>query len=68
MKEFKITGDFIELIKLLKATGEAENGGAAKALVDENKVKVNTLVETRYRAKLQKGSQVAVGKEIYVIV
>lgn len=68
MKEFKITGDFIELIKLLKATGVAENGGAAKALVDEKKVKVNTEIETRYRAKLQKGSQVSVGKEIYVIL
>tara|TARA_R110002072_G_scaffold302402_1_gene485119 strand:- start:45736 stop:45945 length:210 start_codon:yes stop_codon:yes gene_type:complete len=51
-EEFKITGDYIELIQLLKATGIAQTGGHAKIIVDEHVVFRNGELETRKRAKL----------------
>jgi len=56
--DFAITGDFIELIKLLKVTAMAENGGHAKLLVDDNLIKVNGVIETRKRAKLKPGDKI----------
>ncbi|AFD08799.1 ribosome-associated protein [compost metagenome] len=58
MNTFKLNTEFIELIKLLKAVGIAENGGHAQALVEANEVKVNGTVETRKRAKLRSGDKV----------
>lgn len=50
--EFKIEGEYIELIQLLKATGIASTGGHAKHIVEEGVVIRNGEVETRKRAKL----------------
>ncbi|MNE49841.1 ribosome-associated protein [compost metagenome] len=58
MNTFKLNTEYIELIKLLKAVGIAENGGHAQALVEENVVKVNGVTETRKRAKLRAGDKV----------
>ena len=58
MNTFKLNTEYIELIKLLKAVGIAENGGHAQALVEDNVVKVNGVVETRKRAKLKAGDKV----------
>ncbi|UKJ07766.1 RNA-binding S4 domain-containing protein [Solitalea lacus] len=55
MTSFKLNTEYIELIKLLKASGIAENGGHAQALVEANQIKVNGAVETRKRAKLKAG-------------
>lgn len=55
METFKIDGDYIELIGLLKAMGIAETGGHAKAIVDEGLVYRNGEVELRKRAKLIPG-------------
>lgn len=55
---FTIKGDYIELIKLLKATGITDSGGEAKTMVDEKLVKVNGALELRKRAKLKKGDVV----------
>ena len=57
---FKIEGDYIELIQLLKATGLAESGGHAKAIVDAGIVFRNGEIETRKRAKLIIGDVVEV--------
>lgn len=54
-EEFKIEGDYIELIQLLKAIGLAQTGGHAKYLVDEELVLRNNEIETRRRAKLIPG-------------
>ena len=54
-RDFKITGEFIELIQLLKAIGLAQTGGHAKIIVDEELVKRNGEVELRKRAKLVPG-------------
>ncbi len=65
--EFKITGEYIELIKLLKAVQIAENGAMAKALVENGKVFRNGGKELRKRAKIQKGEIIeAAGQKIRV--
>ena len=53
--EFKINGDYIELLALLKAIGIAQTGGHAKIIVDEGVVVRNGNVELRRRAKCIKG-------------
>ncbi len=53
--EFEIKDEYIELIKLLKATQIAESGAMAKALVEEGEVLRNGEPETRKRAKIRKG-------------
>jgi ribosome-associated protein len=54
-QEFKIEGDYIELIQLLKALGIAETGGHAKYMVEKEEVTRNGEVELRKRAKLIPG-------------
>lgn len=54
-EDFKIEGDYIELIQLLKATGVAETGGHAKMIVEDEVVFRNGEIETRKRAKLIPG-------------
>lgn len=60
MEEFKIKGDFIELIKLLKASGLCGTGGEAKTIVEEGLVLVNNEIELRKRKKLIEGDVVSV--------
>ncbi len=58
--EFKIQGEYIELIQLLKATGIASTGGHAKHIVEEGVVIRNGEVETRKRAKLVIGDLIEI--------
>ena len=58
--DFKVEGDYIELIQLLKALGLAQTGGHAKMIVDEEMVIRNGLLQTRKRAKLIKGDLIKV--------
>ena len=60
MIEFKIEGDYIELISLLKAVGIAQTGGHAKHMVSEGLIQRNGQTEYRKRAKLLKGETVEV--------
>jgi len=55
VEDFKIEGDYIELMALLKALGIAETGGHAKHIVDAGEVIRNGEVERRRRAKLIPG-------------
>ncbi|MCE3294554.1 MAG: RNA-binding [Crocinitomicaceae bacterium] len=57
---FKIEGDYIELIQLLKAVGLAQTGGHAKLIVEEEMVLRNGETETRKRAKLVPGDVIEV--------
>lgn len=57
---FKIEGEYIELIQLLKAIGLAQTGGHAKMIVDEELVQRNGELETRKRAKLVVGDTIEV--------
>ena len=68
MIEFKITDEYIELIKLLKATQIAENGAMAKTLVENGEVLRNGEIETRKRAKILPGETIkTLGETIKVI-
>lgn len=60
MEEFKIEGEYIELVGLLKAIGLAQTGGHAKMIVDEEMVYRNGELETRKRAKLRPGETIVV--------
>ena len=67
-QEFKIEGDYIELIQLLKATGMASTGGHAKFIVGDGMVKRNGETELRKRAKLIPGDVVVIdGKEFKLV-
>ena len=62
MKEinFELTGEYIELIQLLKATRIAQSGAEAKIFVEEGLVMLNGTLESRKRAKVRIGDKVLV--------
>lgn len=60
---FEIKGDYIELIKLLKAIGMAEHGAAAKQMVSDGVVYLNDLKESRFRAKLRRADVITVNNQ-----
>lgn len=53
--QFQLKGEFIELIKLLKAVNLCQSGGEAKACVENGEVMVDNEIELRKRRKLRKG-------------
>lgn len=59
--------DFVELHNLLKLTGVAPSGGAAKAMVAEGLVRVDGEIELRKTRKLRGGETVRVGGETIVV-
>ncbi len=68
MIEFKVTGDYIPMIQLLKATHLVSTGGEAQIVVDEGEVKYNGGVDYRKRLKVRKGDVVEFrGEKITVI-
>lgn len=67
MIEFKLTGEFIPLIQLLKATNLVQTGGEAQMVVSEGLVKYNGEVDFRKRLKIRVGDHVEFdGKKIEV--
>lgn len=56
--KFLIENEYIELAKLLKATGVCLSGGMAKIAVSEGKVRVDGLVELRRGRKIRQGQKV----------
>ena len=68
MIEFKVEGDYIPMIQLLKATNLVETGGEAQIVVAEGEVKWNGEVDYRKRLKVKKGDIVEFrGTKIKVI-
>ena len=59
--DFELRGEFIPLDALLKATGLADSGGRAKAIVAAGKVQVNGQQELRKTCKLRAGQVVQLG-------
>ena len=66
-QSFKITGEYIELIKLLKASGMCAMGSDAKYLVSNGNVKVNGTVDLRLRAKIRPGDRVELNHVIIAV-
>jgi ribosome-associated protein len=55
---FELSGDYIELNKLLKASGLCETGGMAKTVIENGLVTVNGTVEYRKRCKIRNSQTV----------
>jgi ribosome-associated protein len=60
---FKINGEYIELLALLKALGIAQTGGHAKMIVDDEGVLRNGEIELRRRAKCIPGDLIVIGDQ-----
>jgi ribosome-associated protein len=58
--DFPLRGEFITLDHLLKATGLADSGGGAKAMVAEGRVQVDGRDELRKTCKIRAGQVVSV--------
>ncbi|RYZ94601.1 MAG: RNA-binding S4 domain-containing protein [Sphingobacteriaceae bacterium] len=58
MIDFELTGEYIPLIQLLKATNLVQTGGEAQIVVTEGEVKYNGEVDYRKRLKVRKGDVV----------
>ncbi|PWK77296.1 ribosome-associated protein [Mucilaginibacter oryzae] len=68
MIEFKLEGDFIPMIQLLKAANLVQTGGEAQIVVTEGLVKYNGEVDYRKRLKVKKGDTVEFdGNKIIVV-
>ena len=59
LKKFTISGDYIELSKLLKASGLCDTGGMAKDAITGGRVTVGGDVEYRKGCKIRQGQKVA---------
>ncbi len=68
MIEFKVTGDFIPMIQLLKAVNLVQTGGEAQIVVSEGEVKYNGQVDYRKRLKVRAGDTVEFGGETIKVI
>ena len=59
MVEYKISGEYIQLIQLLKVLNWVENGGQAQTVVTAGLVTCNGKVDFRKRLKVRPGDVVA---------
>lgn len=67
MREFKLSSEYIELVKLLKLLRIAETGGHAKIIVEDGEITLNGNQEFRKRAKLRPGDKIEVFGEKIII-
>jgi ribosome-associated protein len=58
MIKFKLEGEFIPLIALLKATALVQSGGEAQTVVEDGLVKYNGVVDYRKRLKVRIGDKI----------
>lgn len=58
MEEFKLKGEYIQLIQLLKVMNWVEHGAMAQYVVEEGMVKYNGEVDYRKRLKVRRGDVV----------
>ena len=58
MERFALSGDYIELNKLLKVTGLCDTGGSAKYAIENGRVRVDSEVEYRKGCKIRHGQKV----------
>ncbi|WP_179414852.1 RNA-binding S4 domain-containing protein [Mucilaginibacter sp. E4BP6] len=68
MIEFKVTGDYIPLIQLLKAAGLVQTGGEAQIVVTEGEVKYNGQIDYRKRLKVKKGDVIEFRNNKIVVI
>jgi ribosome-associated protein len=66
--EFKLTGDYIPMIQLLKAVNLVQTGGEAQIVVEQGEVKYNGHVDYRKRLKVRKGDKVEFRNKTITVV
>ncbi len=59
MEKFALSGEYIELTKLLKASGLCDTGGSAKYAIEKGLVSVDGEVEYKKGCKIRQGQKVA---------
>ena len=64
--QFTLKTEYIDLLKLLKATSIVISGGEAKMFVDNGMVTVNGETEFRRRRKLRIGDSVVFDEQITI--
>ena len=64
--QFTLQTEYIDLLKLLKATSVVISGGEAKMFVDDGMVTVNGETEFRRRRKLRIGDSVVFDEQITI--
>jgi len=65
---FELRTEYIDLLQLLKATGNAATGGDAKGAVDAGWVRVNGEPEQRRRRKLREGDVVELAGRFRILI
>ena len=66
--KFDLEGhEYIELYKLLKATGQCDSGGSAKVRISEGLAEVDGQVELRKRCKIRAGQSVRYAGQLFDI-
>lgn len=65
---YTLTGENIELYKLLKLLDLVDTGGQAKMLIEQEHVYRNGTLETRKRAKILKGEKIQIGDVVIDII
>ena len=68
MTEFRLTSEYIELIKLLKLMRIANTGGQAKLIVEDGLVFLNGKQEFRKRAKIRTGDKIEILGNTLIII
>ncbi|MFM6976013.1 MAG: RNA-binding S4 domain-containing protein [Sphingobacteriaceae bacterium] len=68
MIKFKLEGEFIPLIQLLKATNLVQTGGEAQIVVSQGDVLYNGEVDYRKRLKVKKGDRVEFDGQVIQII
>jgi len=68
MIEFKVEGDYIPMIQLLKAANLVQTGGEAQIVVTEGEVKYNGHIDYRKRLKVRKGDTVEFRNKIIRVI
>ncbi|MES2110967.1 MAG: RNA-binding S4 domain-containing protein [Bacteroidota bacterium] len=68
MIEFKVDGDHIPMIQLLKATNLVQTGGEAQIVVTEGQVMYNGHVDYRKRLKVRPGDTVEFAGEVIRVI
>ena len=68
MIEFKLEGEFIPMIQLLKITDLVMSGGEAQSVVEAGLVKYNGKVDYRKRLKVKQGDIVEFNKQKIKVV
>lgn len=64
--QYKLSGDYIELFKLMKVLDLVDTGGQAKMLIAEGYVLRNGEVERRKRAKIIAGDVLVIGDDVTI--